>query len=136
MGSRLAQPRQHGVRIHRKHAGHGPNAQAFGQGGDYLHDPFGRSGLAIQGRAVRFEEIGVTDHTVELAPAPTTRTAVGPDIALPDPAVIGARGRGTVLAMAVDRSRPSSLVSDPGRRGKQWLGKVLLTLLTGCAGGL
>jgi hypothetical protein len=136
MGSRLAHPRQHGIRIHLKHSGHGPNAQAFSHSGDRLYDTVGRSELPIQGRAVRFEEIGVTDYAVELAPGPSTRMAVRPDIALPDPAVIGARGRGTVLAMVVDRSRPSFLVSEQGRRGKRWLVKGLLTLLTGCAGGL
>jgi len=101
-----------------------------------VHDVLGRYGLAVKERVVRFEEIGVTDYAVELLPSPTTRMAVGADITVPDPAIIGARFRGTVLGMGVDRSRTSSLVSDQGWWGRGGLVKVLLTLLTGCAVGL
>jgi hypothetical protein len=96
--------------------GHGPNAQAFSHSGDRLHDTLGRSGLPIQGHTVRFEEIGVTDNTVELSPAHTTRMAVRTDITLPDPAIIGALLVVTVMDMSIDRSRTPALGGDEGQR--------------------
>src|SRR5262249_59647560 len=131
MASRPAQPRPHGVRLHPEPSGHSPNAQAFSHSGDRPHDALGRSGLPIQGRAVRFEEIGVTDNPVELSPAPPTRMAVRTDIALPDPAIIGARFRGTVLVMGVDRSWPSPLGNEQGRRGRWWVVDMIPALFTG-----
>src|SRR6266852_5098884 len=99
---RRAHPRQHRIRLDCKHAGYRPNAQTFRHSGDRVHDVLGRYGLAVKERVVRFEEIGVTDYAVELLPSPTTRMAVGADITVPDPAIIGARFRGTVLGMGVD----------------------------------
>jgi hypothetical protein len=53
---RLPQPRQYHVRSDVKHPGHCANAQAFGQSGYDLHDALGRSGLAIEKRAMGFKE--------------------------------------------------------------------------------
>jgi len=62
--------------------------------------------------------------------------AIRADIAVPDPAIIGARFVGTAMALGVDRSRASSLGGEQGRRGKQGLVDVSLALLTGCTVGL
>src|SRR5215510_2219521 len=127
---RLAQPRPDRVRIDVKHPGHCAKAQAFGQGGYYLHDPVGRSEFAIEKRAMRFKEIGVTDHAVELPPSPTPRMTVRTDIAAAHPAIIWASFLRTVMGMGIDRSWASSLRGDHGRRGKRGLVEVRLAVLT------
>jgi hypothetical protein len=57
--------------------------------------------------------------------------AVGADIALPDPAIIGARFVGTVMMMGVDRSWAASPGSPQRWRGQRGLVDMLLALLTG-----
>ena len=131
-----AQPHEDRGRIQLEHSRYCPNAQAFSQSGDYGYDPLSRERLTVKERTVRFEAIRVTDHAVDLSPSSTTRMAVGANITVPDPAVIGARFRGTVLGLGVDCSRTSSLAGDQGRRGQRGLVKVLLILLTGCTVGL
>src|SRR5712692_2688444 len=59
--------------------------------------------------------------------------AVGPNITLPDPAIIGARLGGTVSVMSVDRSWAPARGDDAGRRDQRWLIDGILVLLTGCA---
>src|SRR5215510_14993752 len=118
MVGRLTQPRQRGVWLDFKHPRHRTNSQPFGQSRDCAHDPLSRVGLAIQGRAVRFEKIGVTGHAVELAPGLTPRMAVSADITPCHPAIIRAGFGGTVLVMRVYSSGASALGSDQGWRGK------------------
>src|SRR5262249_40544417 len=109
---------------------HRADTQSFGQSRDRAHDPLGRVELAIKGRAVRFEKIGITDHAVELPPGPTPRMAVRADIAPSDPAIIRACFVRTVLVMGVYSSGASALGSDHGRRGKRGPINVMLVLLT------
>jgi hypothetical protein len=116
MGTCLAQPCQHGVRINGKHPRCCPDPQAFGQGRHYLHEPLGWVGLAVKERAVRLQKIRITHHAVELPPSPTPRMTVRTDIAQPDPAIIGAQFPGTVLGMGIDRPRAAALGGDYGRR--------------------
>src|SRR5262245_39862270 len=61
--------------------------------------------------------------------------AVRPDIALPDPAIIGARFVGTVRMMGVDCSWASSRGCTQQWRGERGLVAGLLAVLTGLAGG-
>src|SRR5262245_7359959 len=133
---RLAQPRPDRVRIDVKHPGHCAKAQAFGQGGYYLHDPVGRSEFAIEKRAMRFKEIGVTDHAVELPPSPTPRMTVRTDIDTSHPAIVSACFHWTELSMGVDRSRAPSLGGEPRWWRQRRLGDVIRVLLTGLAGRL
>jgi hypothetical protein len=130
---RLAQPCPHCVRIDFKYSSYRPNTQAFGQSHDCAHDPLGRSRFAIQERTVRLQKVGITHDAVELAPGPTPGMAIRADIALPDPALRGARFGGTVRMIGVDRSWAPALGDEPSRRGQWWLIDVMLLLLTGCA---
>jgi hypothetical protein len=61
--------------------------------------------------------------------------AVRADIAMPDPAIIGARFLGTVMAMGFCRSGAPALGGDQERRCRWELVDVLLALLTGFAVG-
>src|SRR5215510_8264594 len=80
---------------------------------------------------VCFKEIGVTDYAVELPPVSAARMAVGANIAVSDPAIIGARFVGTVLGMGIDCSRASSLAGAQGWRGNRWRVDMRRALLTG-----
>src|SRR5262249_59260024 len=59
--------------------------------------------------------------------------AVRTDIAVPDPTIIGAWFRGTVLGIGVYCSWAPSLGGDQERRCRRWLVDVSLALLTGRA---
>src|SRR5215510_8150349 len=82
------------------------------------------------------QKVRVTDDTVELSPGSAPRMAIRTNIALPDPAKIGARFRRTVLGKGVDRPRTPALGSDQRRQRRRWPVDMLWALLTGLTVGL
>jgi hypothetical protein len=95
---RLDQSVKHRVRINLKHAGHGADAEPFGERTDGLYQLLGRYLLAMKQRAVRFLEIAMTTETLELAAASPTGMTVGAEIAKTDPALIRTVGVGAEVA--------------------------------------
>src|SRR5437870_11069823 len=88
MGGHLYQPLQHGIGIDLKLAGHGPDAQPFGQGAHGPHQQVRRDALAMQRRAVGLLEIAATAGAIQLAPGAAVGMTVGRDIAQAEPATI------------------------------------------------
>src|SRR5713101_8428820 len=77
-----------------------------------------------------FEEIGVTNHTVELPPRTTTRMTVRADIAVPDPTIIEAHFLGTILGMGIYCPWASSLGSEQRWWCRRGLVDPIAVLLT------
>ena len=103
----LDQPRQHRVGIDLEHAGHGTDAQPFRQRAHRPHQQVGGDALAIQRRAVRLQEIALAGGAVPLAPGAAVGMAVGLEIAVPHPAIIGTVRMGAELGGGVDLSAGS-----------------------------
>ena len=85
------QPRQHGVWVYLEYASDRSNTEAFSQGSHDVYDELGWHVLAMQRGAVGLLEILAARETLELAPRPTPRMAVGANIAASHPTIVGTR---------------------------------------------
>src|SRR5690349_17421414 len=87
----------------------------------------------MKDRAGRFREVSEARDTLELAPRLTTGVAIGPNVAAPAPAVIGAIRIGTKMRVRVDGAPASAGEGDDGWWGPRCLGAGGGILLTGLA---
>ena len=104
----LDQPRQHGVGIDLEHPRHGTDAQPFRQRAHRPHQEVGGDALAIQRRAVGLQEIALAGRAVPLPPGAAVGMAVGLEIAVPHPAIVGTVGMGAELGGGVDLARAAA----------------------------
>src|SRR4030095_16083957 len=87
----------------------------------------------MKDRAGRFREVSEARDTLELAPRLPTGVAIGPNVAAPAPAVIGAIRIGTKMRVRVDGAPASAGEGDDGWWGTRCLGAGGGILLTGLA---
>jgi hypothetical protein len=66
-------------------------------------------------RAVGFVEVSVAGDTLKLPPRLATGMTIGPNVAAPEPTVIGAIRIGTEVSVCVDGASASSREGDHGR---------------------
>ena len=102
------QPAQDGVRIDRKDASHGTDAEAFGQRRDGPHQLVGVDLLGVKRRAVCFQEIPAAAQTQELSPAASIGVAGGADVPEADPAVIRTGSMRAKVAGGIDLAATAS----------------------------
>src|SRR5215468_6774429 len=121
------------MRVHLEHPRRVPDAQAFSQAREDVHDALDGGALAVKERAEGLEKIATTDHTQQLPPGTATGMAIGPEIAPADPAPIG-----TVWVRAEMRGGVHLAAAPPCGHNARWRGAGCLWtevagMLTGVA---
>jgi hypothetical protein len=95
---------------------HAPDAQALGQTREDAHDQLRRGALTVKERAMGFGEISMAGDALPLAPGLAARMPIRTDVAMSEPAVIGAIGSRTPMLRSVD-GVPASSGAGEHRRG-------------------
>src|SRR2546427_6781426 len=119
----LRQPLQHRVRVDLEHARRPPDAQAFGQAPDDVHDALDGHAFTMQDRAMGFEKVAPTAAAIQLSPGATAGMPVGADIASPEPAARATGGLRTEMVCGVDVALAAT-----GRGDQGWWGTGRLTV--------
>ena len=106
MSRSLHQLCQHRIGVDLEDAGHGADAEPFGESGDGPYQHLRRDALPLKRRAVGFLKICVTLDALKLTPRLATGMPIGADIPPAWPTIIGAIVRRTKVVLCVDRAAP------------------------------
>lgn len=135
MLSCLHQPLKDGIGGDLKDAGHGPNAQAFGQRGQCPHQCVKCDAYTMQGRAMELLDGAGTRHALQLPPGTAARMAMSVNVTTSQSAVIGAVLIGAAVMLGIDRAPAASGKDDHWRGCPRSLRTRIEALLTCVAEG-